>query len=239
MSDDAVPNQPPAVDPGAVRLAVVGEAPAVEECSWATCQSGHGFATRHWSNKQLVERHRCAWCGTDKWELTPRPFVGESGRLLDTLLKESGLPRERVFVGNCSRHPLNENEKTLEHCIGGLAMLAFELEQFRPHCVLLLGNLALSAFAGYGRSVTNWRGSVTRGHLHGEPYKICVACHPAAILREPSQLALLRLDVKRAVEEAATATLTLPVREFWYPQSGAALCKRSVRVEAEPEDIPF
>ncbi len=242
MSDDTVvPNQQPTSDPGAVRLAIIGEAPAVEEVSWQTCTSGHGFALQHWSNRQLVTRDRCVLCGTRTFEATPRPFSGESGRLLDSILADSGLPRSHVMVANCSRRPLHEGEKTLAHCGPGLARLAVDLEQFRPHAVLVLGNLALSAFCGEGKSVTNWRGSITQGRLERTMYKVVVALHPAAVLREPSQLALLRMDVKRAVDEAATAFYEPPVREYWYPQSGVALCKRPVRelVPPDEDNVPF
>ena len=36
-----VPNSPPRVDPGAFRLALVGESPGLEETSWRRCRSGH------------------------------------------------------------------------------------------------------------------------------------------------------------------------------------------------------
>jgi len=218
-ADVVVPNMPPLVEPGTVRLAVVGESGAVEEASWAYCSSGHGFATEHWQNRQLVQRDRCSFCGSQRFEHRPEPFRGESGRLLDSLLKDAGLPRERVWVGNVSRRPLAEHEKKLEHCKGGVARLALDLAAFRPNVVLCLGNLSLSAFLGEGHAVSNWRGSVTQGELEGIAYKICVACHPASVLREPSQLALLRFDVARAVEEAGFAELRLPERFYWHPAS--------------------
>lgn len=217
MNPDAVvPNAMPTADPGSVRLAITGESPAVEECSWRYCiPQGHGYAGEHWEHRQLVTRDRCPLCGSQQWVEKPTPFVGESGRLLDSLLKDAGLPRERVFCGNVSRHPLSEGEKTLDQNRGGLARLAYDLEQFRPNVVLCLGNLALAAFTGEeGRPVTKWRGSVMLGTLADQTYRIVVACHPAAILREPSQLCLLREDVKRAVDEAGRTELVLPARTY-------------------------
>jgi len=228
MNDVLVPNQPPAVDPGAVRLAVCAESPAVEEVSWCICHNGHGFALDHWSNKQLARRDRCVWCGSQRFEPRPTPMVGESGRLLNDLLKAAGLPRERVLVANVSRRPLAEHEKTLDHVRPLLNRLAIDLEDFRPNCVLVLGNLALAAFLGDGHSVTAWRGSVLWGHLEGQRYKIACALHPAAVLREPSQLALLRWDVQRAVKEAESLELALTARQFWHPK-GDELVYESVR----------
>jgi len=216
--DVLVPNQPPVDDPGNVRLCVVGESPGVEECSWHVCASGHGFALEHWQNKQLVRRDRCPHCGSQRFEERLQPFCGESGRLLNDLLRASGLPRERVWCGNVSRRPLAEHEKTLDYVRPLLPRLAIDLEAFAPNCVLVLGNLALAAFLGDGKSVTNWRGSVVMGELEGVPYRCAVALHPAAVLREPSQLALLRWDVKRAVDEAACNTLKVTPRFVWLPR---------------------
>ena len=219
MNDVLVPNALPAVDPGAVRLAVVGESGAIEEASWRHCiPQGHGYAGEHWQNRQLVTRDRCNLCGSQQWVECPTPFVGESGRLLNDLLRASGLPRERVWCGNVSRRPLAEHEKTLEYVRPLLPRLAIDLEAFAPNCVLVLGNLALAAFLGDGKSVTNWRGSVVMGELEGVPYRCAVALHPAAVLREPSQLALLRWDVKRAVDEAACNTLKVTPRFVWLPR---------------------
>jgi len=217
-SDAVVPNQAPSVDAGSVRLSIVGEAPAVEECSWRHCiPQGHGYAGEHWEHRQLVTRDRCPLCGSQQWTEAPTPFVGESGRLLDSLLRDAGLPRERCFVGNCSRHPLAEHEKRLDCCKGGLSRLALDLEAFRPHVVLCLGNLSLSAFMGEGHAVTNWRGSLFEGRLAGVTYKCVAAMHPAAILREPGQLCLLRDDVKKAVAEAGSPALDLPKRVVSAP----------------------
>lgn len=217
---DTVPNQRPATEPGAVRLAIVGESPAVEEVHWALCGQGHGFSTRHWAARQLVDRVTCPFCGSGVSERRPTPFCGESGRLLNDLLSEAGLPRAQCFVGNCSRQPLGEAEKTLDHCGPGLERLAVDLEDFAPNVVLTLGNLALHAF-GVPGAVSNWRGSLYEGQLAGRTYKCVAAMHPAAVLREPSQLCLLRWDVARGVAEAATPVLNLPKRVIWHPIGNA------------------
>ncbi len=226
QSDDTVVrNQFPSIDPGSVRLGIVGESPAESEVSWCTCASGHGFARRHWQNRQLVTRDRCDRCGSTSFESTPKPFVGESGRLLDAILSESGLLRERVFVGNCCRTPLSEGEKDLEHCRGGLAMLAVELEDYKPTLVLCLGGLSLAAFGPprFEPSPIKWRGSRFIGTLEGVEYECMAALHPASILREPSQLALLRFDIARAVKEAASPSPPL-VRTVLAPRNADEVC---------------
>ncbi len=217
-----VPNQFPTLDPGPVRLAIVGEAPAIEECSWSVCSQGHGFGLEHWLNRVVVQRDRCPRCGSGVFEPCPTPFVGESGRLLDHLLEGSGLPRASCFVGNCSQVPLGEGEKTLTRCEADLGQLQVDLRAFKPTCVLVLGGLALAAFLGDGHKITDWRGSV----FQGRSYKCVAAMHPAAILREPSQLALLRFDVARAVLEARFPTFNPPRRAIETPSDKNTLIAR-------------
>jgi uracil-DNA glycosylase family 4 len=218
-----VPNQFPRVDPGAVRLAVVGEAPALEECSWCVCAQGHGFSREHWVNRLVVQRAACPKCGSGSFMPQPTPFVGESGRLLDHLLEQAGLERARCFVGNCSQHPLRDDEKDMSHCHGGLRELEHDLSVFKPSCVLLLGGLALNAFLSGGGKITDWRGSIFTGH---GGLKCVAAMHPAAILRAPAQLALLRFDVNRAVKEAQVSGMDPIRRCIETPTNKNTLCAR-------------
>lgn len=224
MSEGLVKNQPPSADPGVVRLAVVAESPSHEEVNWHVCSSGHGFSTKHWQHGQLVSRDRCVICGTRDFKPRPTPMVGESGRLLNDILKECGLPREKVFVGNVSRFPISDSEKKdvakcLESITGSLAMLAMELEDFKPNVILALGGIALAALHPRREraSIIDWRGSILEGSIIGHPqqtWKVVAARHPAAILHEPNQLAILRKDIQRAVDEASSPTLDLPQRKF-------------------------
>jgi len=215
-----VPNCLPAVDPGPIRLAVIGESPGLEETHWCVCRHGHGFGLKHWQGGVQLTRDRCSACGSADWTFKPTPFVGPSGRLLDDLLKEAGLSRACAFVGNCARVTLSEHEKVVDNpaVTAGLSRLSVDLESFGPNCVLVLGGLALQAFheRGSAARITDYRGSLFEA-ASGSPLRgaKCVAgLHPAAVLREPSQLALLRFDIQRAVQEAATPGLSLPARTY-------------------------
>jgi uracil-DNA glycosylase family 4 len=146
--------------------------------------------------------------------------VGESGRLLDHLLEQAGLERARCFVGNCWQTPLREGEP---YSGEWLPHLNRDLEAFKPTCVLLLGGLALQAFLGDDNKITDWRGSIFPGH---GGMKCVAAMHPAAILRAPAQLALLRFDVNRAVKEAQVSGMDLPKRCIETPTDKNTLCAR-------------
>lgn len=216
-----VPNQPPAEPPGATRLAIVAECPGLEEETCRTCPQGHVFPGESWHEGRRVTHDYCPDCGSTAWRATPTPLVGPSGRLLNALLRDAGLPRRQVWVGNVSQEALSAMQlENPEHptVAAGLADLRQGLGDFHPTCVLCLGNTALRAFhpLGWKRNkkrefaakVTDWRGSI----FEGWGYKCVAAYHPAACLRQPEWTPMLRFDLERAVEEARTPGLNPPTR---------------------------
>lgn len=225
-----VPSQQPIAAPGTARLAIIGEAPALAETSWRTCTRGHEFAGEEWLKGSRMTRERCPACGCADSQATPRPFVGPSGHLLDDCLRRAGLRRDQCFVGNVFGVSMNSGElaAVLPDSLRLRAeRLTYDMEKFAPNCVLLLGATALRAFhpAGNAATISNWRGSLFASDVAETPLKCIATYHPASILRSgpkaagdagsnPSWLPLLRLDVKKAVSEASTSTLSLPKRHF-------------------------
>ncbi len=127
------------------------------------------------------------------------PFVGRSGQLLDLLLSEAGLPRERVAVLNTvkCRPPGNRTPTRVEseNC---RPWLQAQLVEVTPELVVTLGVSATSWFLG---KVTL---SDVRGTVHAVAgQRLMPTYHPAAALRggpngEPMRL--LREDLRAAVE---------------------------------------
>jgi DNA polymerase len=126
-----------------------------------------------------------------------RPFVGRSGQLLDRLLAEVGLPRERVAVLNTAkcRPPGNRPPTTVEagRCRGWTAR---QLDLLDPAVVVPLGLSATRWFLG-PTTLT-----AVRGRVHEvDGRRVLPTYHPSAALRwgpggEPEQL--LRADLAQA-----------------------------------------
>jgi DNA polymerase len=126
-----------------------------------------------------------------------RPFVGRSGHLLDRLLAEVGLPRERVAVLNTAkcRPPGNRPPTTQEsgRCRGWTAR---QLALLDPAVVVPLGLSATRWFLG-PTTLT-----AVRGRVHEvDGRQVLPTYHPSAALRwgpggEPEQL--LRADLAQA-----------------------------------------
>lgn len=133
-----------------------------------------------------------------------RPFVGASGKVLDSLLHSVGIIRRQCLVTNVVKYrPPNNDFSSLsqDEIKAGTDELWDELTKFNPTMVIAMGAVALKALTGK-TSIEKWRGSIinaTRLHkssLHSYP---CVPTyHPAAILREYNLLHIARCDLKKA-----------------------------------------
>ena len=134
-----------------------------------------------------------------------KPFVGGSGHLLDELLARNGLNREDCYITNVMkvRPPKNnfsffyEKGRPKPELEAGIESLFNELESIKPNVILALGNEALKALTRLS-GILKWRGSVI-----DSPYgKVMPTLHPAFVLRQYDQKAVLNFDIKRLSEEA-------------------------------------
>lgn len=164
--------------------------------------------------------------GADE-EAYGQPFVGASGKLLDSILSSVGILRQACFIGNVCpyRPPGNDiTEWGYDHpkVLDGWAELQQQLAAFAPNCVLALGNTPLHFLCGK-TGVTSWRGSILQNPTG---YKVVPAIHPAAVLRDYKQWPLLRFDAQRALREASSRELSLPNRLLTLDLSANEICNR-------------
>lgn len=122
-------------------------------------------------------------------DLSGRPFVGSSGRLLDGLLRRAGLPREKIYIANIvkCRPPGNRNpeEDEVRTCA---PYLHTQIRIIRPKVVVALGKFAgcllsgetLDSPVGYLRKhLWKYVNDVT-----GVRVPLVVTYHPAWLLRK-------------------------------------------------------
>lgn len=152
------------------------------------------------------------------------PFSGSSGALLNALLTNAGLARSSCFVGNvCQVRPPQNDIASFDYdgpeITAGLAQLTADLQRWRPHLCLLLGNTALRAARGEVASVSDWRGSLFVPSTGPFASLKCMATyHPAAVLRQYEWMPVLRFDIGRAREQALTPELVTPIRALTTPE---------------------
>ena len=124
-----------------------------------------------------------------------KPFVGQAGKLLDTLLGEIGLGRGECFIANVlkCRPPGNRDPQPaeIEACQGHLFR---QIELIQPRVVCSLGNFATKLLSGSPAGITKVRGTPQVHELGGRTVFLYPIFHPAAALYTPAMLERLRGD---------------------------------------------
>lgn len=159
-----------------------------------------------------------------------KPFVGPSGRELDRLLKDAGIPRHECWITNACKYEVPPNlpgRKKLPFNVRAeragidikeqLEELHTEINAIRPHCILALGGTALWALSGKDK-ISRHRGSIMRGMGH----KFVPTYHPAHLLHAATggeikgywNRQVMIFDFKRAWEERHSPIIDLPQRNI-------------------------
>lgn len=124
----------------------------------------------------------------DKEDLTGKPFIGPAGQLLNELLEEVGIDRDRYYVTNAVKHfkyvPRGKrrlhqrpNAHEIERCKWWLDI---ERKLIRPKMIVALGATAAQAVTGNGAGILKRRGRI---ELLEDETPVFITIHPSAVLR--------------------------------------------------------
>jgi uracil-DNA glycosylase len=169
------------------------------------------------------------------------PFVGQAGRLLDTLLGEIALTRGDVFVANVLKCRPPGNRDPLPGEIDACQDYLFrQLELIEPRVVCTLGNFATKLLrTDPGTGITRLHGREEIRRIGPRTVRLYPIYHPAAALYTPSMLDILRADFHRL-----PGLLELPVPEQPEPVEPELVVPEPevlaevAELEAEPEPEP-
>lgn len=161
--------------------------------------------------------------GADE-ERLGKPFVGPSGQELTRMLGEAGIDDSQVFFTNIARqrppnndinsyiakakkdisksHSLFKGKWVTAEILQGYNLLLSEIDRVKPSIILALGNTALWALTGRW-GIIKWRGSLLRCDFPPEA-PVIPTIHPAGVLREWAQRAVVVADLRRAARCART-----------------------------------
>jgi uracil-DNA glycosylase len=138
----------------------------------------------------------------DQEDLAGRPFVGPSGKLLDSALERAGLDRGEVYLTNAVKHfkwvPDGSGKRRIHKSPNAGEIRAChpwldaEIEVIAPRIIVALGATAARALFGPTFRVTVQRGKTLRTPLAEAGF---ATVHPSAVLRSPSEL---RGDAEKA-----------------------------------------
>ncbi|MGE5095085.1 MAG: uracil-DNA glycosylase [Betaproteobacteria bacterium] len=118
--------------------------------------------------------------GADEDELG-EPFVGQAGKLLDSMLAAIGCKRGReVYIANVVKcRPPGNRTPTAEEAAACAPFLDRQIELIAPRVIVALGKSAATRLLGTEASLASLRGKVHR--YRGIP--VVVTYHPAYLLR--------------------------------------------------------
>src|SRR6478672_4619300 len=129
------------------------------------------------------------------------PFVGQAGKLLETLLNGIGLSRADVYIANVLKcRPPGNRDPQPEEIEACESHLFHQIELIRPTLVATLGNFATKLLSGKPTGITRVHGVQQQVTLGGSRVLLYPLYHPAAALYTPAMLNVLEQDFARLPE---------------------------------------
>jgi uracil-DNA glycosylase len=129
------------------------------------------------------------------------PFVGQAGKLLDSLLAGIGLTREDVFIANVLKcRPPGNRDPAPDEIEACERHLFRQIELIEPTVVATLGNFATKLLSGKQTGITRVHGQEQETHVGGRQVLLYPLYHPAAALYTPAMLQVLQDDFRRLPE---------------------------------------
>ena len=126
-----------------------------------------------------------------------KPFVGRSGKLLDQMLAEVGLYRDKnVFITNIVKcRPPENRDPSPEECAACREYLDRILTIIDPKVILCVGRISAQRLFDPNFRVTRQHGETREidGRL------VMGTFHPAALLRNPDYKELMEADLRKLV----------------------------------------
>ena len=134
-------------------------------------------------------------------DLRGEPFVGQAGRLLDSILAAAGLDRtssgrSAVYIANVvkCRPPANRNPEP-DEAARCEPFLMRQIELVGPRVMLVMGRVAAQAILGSDASIASLRGRAHRIDVAGTSVPVIVTYHPAYLLRNLADKAKVWADL--------------------------------------------
>lgn len=132
-----------------------------------------------------------------------KPFVGQSGQLLDRILAAAGLERRQVYITNCIywRPPGNRAPTAAEIAVCQ-PFLERQIELLAPSLLLFLGGSAARVLLDLQDGVTRLRGrALSYRTAAGREVPARVTFHPAYLLRQPLQKRFVWRDMLKVAAD--------------------------------------
>lgn len=129
------------------------------------------------------------------------PFVGRSGDVLETVLRDHGLSRQDVRITNCVRcRPPGNRDPTKSELANCRSYLETEIDNIDPVVLVTLGKVPAEHLLDRSVPITEAAGDIVEITVAESPREVVLSVHPAATLYDQTQ----RETFERAIERATT-----------------------------------
>lgn len=137
----------------------------------------------------------CLGEGPGYWEdLKAEPFVGNAGKLLDSLLQSIELPRESIYITNVVHHRPPENRDPLPEEMTAYGIYLDKIiEIIAPQVIVTLGRFSMGKFLPTAR-ISGVHGKKFVVKWKDKDLVIVPMYHPAAALRNGAVMGQIRED---------------------------------------------
>lgn len=140
-------------------------------------------------------------------DLAGIPFCGESGKLLDLMIKAIGLDRSNVYITNSIFwRPPGNRRPTPEEISICLPFVERHIALVKPKLIILVGSTAVNSVLNIKEAMSKIRGKFIK-YLNDD-YNLSIDTtaiyHPSYLLRQPSQKRLAWRDlllIKKLINE--------------------------------------
>jgi uracil-DNA glycosylase len=129
------------------------------------------------------------------------PFVGQAGKLLDTLLGQIGLSRAEVFIANTLKcRPPGNRDPHPNEIATCQDYLRRQVDLIEPTVISTLGNFSTKLLREDPAGISRLHGREEVRIIGSRAVRLYPLYHPAAALYTPSMLETLRADFQRIPE---------------------------------------
>lgn len=130
-----------------------------------------------------------------------RPFVGQAGKLLDNLLKDIGLNREKVYITNIVKcRPPGNRDPQPEEINTCIPYLYEQIKIIKPKAICTLGRFSFAEIMQRKVFISSEHGRPFKTGPQskiGEGINVFPLYHPAAALHQPKLMDSLEEDFKK------------------------------------------
>jgi uracil-DNA glycosylase len=164
------------------------------------------------------------------------PFVGQAGKLLDTLLNEIGLQRTDVWICNTLKcRPPGNRDPHPNEIAACQDYLRQQVDLIEPTVICTLGNFSTKLLRADPAGISRLHGRDELRIIGSRSVRLYPLYHPAAALYTPSMLATLRADFQRIPELLALGAPEQPPPPEPLPEPESPLDREELLGEPESQ----